>query len=560
MLRQCVHPDQKDWVTKLPAIEFAINSARSESTGFAPFFLNFGRMPRSMLWTSTLSTEFPSVRTFALQKKLAIMAAHDSILSARVKQTRDANRKRRAAPFKTGELVYLSTKNISFAKGLARKLIPKFMGPYKILRDFDNSSFKLELPSHLKQRGVHDVFHSSLLCEHIPNDDRLFPGRMDTQIGTGPETEGEWAVDRILSHAGSKTDSHFEIRWKTGDITWLPYYQIAHLQALDDYLDLLGGTGISNLPRGKGLPPQDDPQVALGAVSFSFSFSPIPIPPTPNRHSLKDRLKNIQPPFTPSSPTHSQPERPITFIDTTLNLELDMPDRRALPLLGVNHPNFTRISPTNYLMQDPDHSIDALIHVGQLAEYIKFDEQLRRRGSLTGFRSMPIGFSDFCVAWNNGTALDDPRRFCEVFLYGKPEDHVVNLSDDPIHLSEFHVTPEQTGLQVENSNQPPAALQADINQEFAALMVAKQKRQRQYYEDRQEKKLHTYDPYEAPEHSRMTSRMKKRPRRSHRSPGLQLTAPLDPKSIGGDPVPTIAEGSSTSAALTHPTALMETAE
>jgi hypothetical protein len=91
------------------------------------------------------------------------MAAHDSILSARVKQTRDANRKRREVPFKKGELVYLATKNISFAKGLARKLIPKFIGPYKILHDFGNASFRLDLPPHLKQRGVHDVFHASLL-------------------------------------------------------------------------------------------------------------------------------------------------------------------------------------------------------------------------------------------------------------------------------------------------------------------------------------------------------------------------------------------------------------
>ena len=50
MIRQCVHPNQKDWVMKLLAIEFAINSARSASTGYAPFFLNFRRMPRSMIW------------------------------------------------------------------------------------------------------------------------------------------------------------------------------------------------------------------------------------------------------------------------------------------------------------------------------------------------------------------------------------------------------------------------------------------------------------------------------------------------------------------------------
>ena len=240
MLRQCVHPNQKDWVMKLPAIEFAINSARSASTGYAPFFLNFGRMPRTMIWDSATTTEYPSVREFALEKKMALMAAHDSILAARVKQTRDANRKRLTAPFRVGDLVYLSSKNISFPKGLARKLIPKFLGPYKILRNFENSSFQLDLPPNLKRRGVHDVFHSSLLRIHIPNDDRLFPGRMDTQITGETATDNEWAVDCIKNHSGTKTDAIFEVHWKSGDITWLPYYQITHLQALTDYLDLIG--------------------------------------------------------------------------------------------------------------------------------------------------------------------------------------------------------------------------------------------------------------------------------------------------------------------------------
>jgi hypothetical protein len=46
MLRQCVGPKQKDWVSKLPAIEFAMNSTWSETTGYSPFFLNNGHMPR----------------------------------------------------------------------------------------------------------------------------------------------------------------------------------------------------------------------------------------------------------------------------------------------------------------------------------------------------------------------------------------------------------------------------------------------------------------------------------------------------------------------------------
>jgi len=37
MLHQCVDTKQKNWVSKLPAIEFAINSAQSAATGYAPF-------------------------------------------------------------------------------------------------------------------------------------------------------------------------------------------------------------------------------------------------------------------------------------------------------------------------------------------------------------------------------------------------------------------------------------------------------------------------------------------------------------------------------------------
>jgi transposase InsO family protein len=135
MLRQCIDPNQKNWVSKLPSIQFAINLARSESTGYAPFFLNNGRMPRAMIWNSANPTEYSNVREFAQRKKLALMAAHDSIIGAWIKQTQNANRRRQMIPFKEGDFTYLSTKNITFAKGLARKFIPKFIGPYKITQD-----------------------------------------------------------------------------------------------------------------------------------------------------------------------------------------------------------------------------------------------------------------------------------------------------------------------------------------------------------------------------------------------------------------------------------------
>jgi hypothetical protein len=77
---------------------------------------------RQALFNQTSYGYSTGVAAFALKRRLAIMAAHDSILAARVKQTRSANGKRQESPFSNGDLVYLSTKNIKFEKGLARKL------------------------------------------------------------------------------------------------------------------------------------------------------------------------------------------------------------------------------------------------------------------------------------------------------------------------------------------------------------------------------------------------------------------------------------------------------
>ncbi|KAF8833997.1 hypothetical protein BDN67DRAFT_985645 [Paxillus ammoniavirescens] len=112
----------------------------------------------------------------------------------------------------------------------------------------------------MKQQGIHPVFHSSLLWIHVLNDDRLFPGHLETQVADFSEPELEWAVDKVLTHYGTSKDAMFEMRWTTGDVTWLSYDQISHLDALDEYLKLQDVEGIKSLPRGAGMPPHDSPQ------------------------------------------------------------------------------------------------------------------------------------------------------------------------------------------------------------------------------------------------------------------------------------------------------------
>ena len=127
MLRSNIGPT-KDWVTRLPAIEFAIKLTRSESTGYSPFFLNTGCLPRLMVWNTPGKDEYPNIHVYTQRMKLALWNAHDALLSARVKQTIHTNWKRSACLFVTGDLVYVSTKNINLPKETFRKLIPKYMG------------------------------------------------------------------------------------------------------------------------------------------------------------------------------------------------------------------------------------------------------------------------------------------------------------------------------------------------------------------------------------------------------------------------------------------------
>jgi hypothetical protein len=260
MLRQCVSPDQRDWAIKLPAIEFAINSASSASRKEPPFVLIYGRQPPSMIWN--VKSEYPGVRVFAQRMKDAVMSAHDAIIAARVKSTTVSNRKRKEAPFVIGDLVYLSTVNLSLPKGRARKLAPKFIGPFKILKDYRNNSYLLDLPSDLKQRGLHPAFHAHLLRIHIPNDDRRFPGRQLNQVADIGSLE-EWSVSRVTDHNGQGTDSLFEIEYSTGDRVWLPYHEVSRLEVVSQYLEALGVPGIQHLPRKITHPPSNIPVATI---------------------------------------------------------------------------------------------------------------------------------------------------------------------------------------------------------------------------------------------------------------------------------------------------------
>jgi hypothetical protein len=97
-------------------VELALNSNVSATTGFTPFELNHGYMPRIDLPINT-DTTFKGVLQFAQQALWSLMAAQDAILEHRVDQTFHANRKcHESEIYAVDDRIYLSTQNLTFQK------------------------------------------------------------------------------------------------------------------------------------------------------------------------------------------------------------------------------------------------------------------------------------------------------------------------------------------------------------------------------------------------------------------------------------------------------------
>jgi len=244
ILRTMVRPDQKDWCIKIPLTEFAINSNISSSTGFAPFELNYGYIPSLSNGIKPQDSAHPGVRQFAERAINNLQIAHDAIIESRVVQTYQANRlRRRVDPYAIGDKVYLSTENLNLPKGRAKKLLPKYIGPYKIIASKPEASrYTIELPKELKQRRIYPTFHESKLKPFYKNDDRIFPRReVHMYYDFGDAEENEYLVDSILTHRWVNTNTiEFLIQWNLGDTTWEPYSECKDLEALDRYLELQG--------------------------------------------------------------------------------------------------------------------------------------------------------------------------------------------------------------------------------------------------------------------------------------------------------------------------------
>ena len=249
MMRNFVSPTMTNWAELLPTCEFALNSHVHKGTKYSPFFLTYGRHPARPLDRALSTVEDPlglstvkdplelqeddlmeldeddgksgskpsgkeakegKVAAKTLQE--ALRRAKQSLEEANMTAKTRADKGLKEVTFAKDDLVWLSSKNFTWKYG-AKKLCPRFLGPFPIKEVLGPVTYRLELPDDWR---MHDVFHVSVLKRFTKGPNYKAPKPVKVV-----EDEPQWEVEAIVdTRSTSSGATDYLVHWRGFGREW----------------------------------------------------------------------------------------------------------------------------------------------------------------------------------------------------------------------------------------------------------------------------------------------------------------------------------------------------
>ena len=206
-----------NWNEYLFLAEFCYNNSVQESLKKSPFYANYGYNPR---FSPAVPNNIDVPRAEELTKNLSelFLQLKENLKLASKKQETFANKHRMKAPeFKINDKVWINSSLVIRNKN--KKLKPRKLGPYKIIRKVSPVSYELELPKNIR---IHPVIHVS---ELEPYYEDKFGRKQKPPPPIIVNEEEEYEVEEILDKRKHYGKIQYLIKWKgypLSEASWEP--------------------------------------------------------------------------------------------------------------------------------------------------------------------------------------------------------------------------------------------------------------------------------------------------------------------------------------------------